>query len=225
MARFHSIIGKTKGRFVSEKRWLREREIVERRVNKLGQEMRKAIRARDQARSEKVKKKWQRVIDKDRPQQATQLKTRAKLERQGDIVPKYRRVEVSLRFRDTLPRRSRSHSKNRLAMLKVVVSVTKKGVTKAQIERAVETAIRTGKRTKGIQLQFADWGAQRFVGGKVERSKGRLEKRGSTSLAEQLKPFAGLLRKDAVTRQEVDDVGAKRKSRSGTKSSSRRRPR
>lgn len=225
MTRFRGIIGKTRGKFVSEKRWLREREIVERRINKAGSLMRKAIRARDQARSAKVKKKWQAVIDKQRPAQAKELQARARLEHQGQKVPRGRRVEVSLRFRDTIPRRSRTRSENRLRMLKVVVEVKRKGVTKAQIERAVEDAIRSGRQTKGIQLKLADWGAQRFVQGKVERSSGRLEARGSMSLAEQLKPFAGLLRKNAVTHQEVTGAGAKHPSRGGAKGSGRRRTR
>jgi len=225
MTRFRSIIGKTKGRFVSEKRWLREREIVERRIDRAGNRMRQAIRARDQARSTKVKKKWQAVIDKARPAQAKELQVRARLEHQGQHVPRGRRVEVSLRFRDTIPRRSRTRSENRLRMLKVVVEVKKKGVTKAQIERAVEDAIRSGRRTKGIQLKLADWGAQRFVQGKVERSSGRLEARGKLSLAEQLKPFAGLLRKNAVTYQEVTGAGAKRQGRGRAKSAKGRRAR
>lgn len=221
MTRFRSVTGKKKGKYISESRWKKEREIVERRVNKLGQEMRKAIRARDQARSPATKKKWQKVLDRDRPRQQAELQLRGRLERQGSGIPKGRRVEVSLRFRETagwLKHRER----NRLRMLKVSVDVEKKGITRAQIERAVEDAVRSGRKTKGIRLRLADWGAARQIKGKMETSSGRLAGRKGLSLHEQLKPFAGLLRRNAVTARGVKDAGAKRKSRGGAKSPKKR---
>lgn len=219
--RFRSLIGKTKGRFVSEKRWKREREIIERRINKFGQTMRKAIRARDAARSPKVKAKWQKIIDKARPKQQKELQQRGGLERQGQGIPKGRRVEVSLRFSQTAGW-LRNRQRNRLRMLKVSVVVNKRGVTRAQIERAVEDAIRSGRKTKGIQLQLADWGASRLVRGKVETSSGRLVPKKGLTLQEQLKPFRGLLRRNAVATREVADVGAKRSSRGRAKGSKKR---
>jgi hypothetical protein len=223
--RFRSLIGKTKGRFVSEKRWKREREIVERRINKLGQEMRKAIRARDAARSPKIKAKWQAVIDKARPKQQKELQGRGGLERQGEGIPKGRRVEVSLRFKSETAKWLKNQHRNRLRMLKVSVEVKKRGITKAEVERAVEDAIRSGRKPKGMILRVADWGASRKVAGKIETSSGRLVARKGLSLHEQLKPFAGLLRRDTVSRREVSDVGAKRASRTGAKSSKKRRAR
>jgi len=222
--KFRSITGKTKGRFVTEKRWKQEREIIERRINKLGQEMRKAIRARDAARSQTVKKKWQKVIDRDMPKQRAELQLRGRLERQGQGIPKGRRVEVSLRFRETAGWH-RNRARNRLRMLKVSVDVKKRGITRAQIERAVEDAMRSGRKTKGITLRLADWGASRKVQGKIETTSGRLVSRKGLSLAEQLKPFAGLLRKDAVKAREVKDASAKRARRAGAKGARRRRTR
>lgn len=220
--RFRSIAS---GRFVTQKRWEREREVAERRINKLGQQMRKAIQARDAARSPKVKKKWQVVIDKARPKQQKELQRRGRLERQGEGISKGRRVEVSLRFKSETAKWLKNQHRNRLRMLKVSVEVKKRGITKAEIERAVEDAIRSGRKPKGMVLRVADWGASRKIQGKVEKSSGRLKGRKGLSLAEQLKPFAGLLRKNTVRSREVRDVGAKRKSRSRTKGSNRRRAR
>lgn len=226
---FRSLVGKSKGKFVSGKRWEREREIVERRINKLGQEMRKAIRSRDAARSDVKKKNWQRFLDAAREEQQSQLKIRGKLERQGPPVPKGRRVEVTLRFRDTIPRGRPGRGKNRLRMLKVSAQITKKGVTKAQIERAVEDAIRSGRKTRGIQLKLADWQAGRdaVVRGKrkVLKSSGSLKPREGLSLQAQLRPFAGLLRKGALRREEVTGVSKKRSGRARAKGSTKRRAR
>lgn len=219
--RFRGLIGKTKGKFISQKRWLREREIIEKRIAKAGRKMREAIRARNQARSPKVKEKWQKVIRHYRPIQQRDLRERTELEQQGQPLPKGRRLEVSLRFRRTAGW-LRSPEKNRLRMLKVVVTVNKKGVTKAQVERAVEDAMRSGRRTPGIQLQFADWGGARQSQGRLTASSGRLS---GENLHEQLKPFAGLLRKDALTSSEVIDASEERPRRSGAKSAKRRRTR
>lgn len=221
MARFRGLIGKTKGKFVSEKRWLREREIIEKRILAAGKKMREAIRARDSARSVKVKKRWQKVIDRERPKQQRELQARASMEKQGARLVQGKRLEVTLRMRRTVPRGDPAARKNRLKMLKVSVEITKKGVTKAQVERAVEDAIRSNRRTPGIKLQFADWEAARDGFKGVERSQGRLGLEGEG--ARQLQAFRGLLRRNAIASSEVRDVSESSKSRSGAKGAKRRR--
>lgn len=223
MVRYRGLIGKSKGRFVSEKRWLREREIIEKRIAKAGKKMRAAIRARDSARSNKVRAKWQKVIERERPKQQRELASRTVMEKQGAKVAAGKRLEVTLRMRRTVPRGDPGARRNRLKMLKVSVEVTKKGVTKAQVERAVEDAIRSNKRTPGIKLHFADWEAARDGFKGVEKSSGRLGLEGNS--ARQLQAFRGLLRSNAVASSEVNDVGARGKSRGGKKGASRRRAR
>lgn len=219
--KFRGIIGKTKGRFVSEARWMREREIVERRINKAGQAMRQAIKARDAAKSPKVKEKWQKVLDKARPKQSKELQQRARLEHQGQRIGKGRWVEVTMRMRRTVPRGDPGARQNRLRMLKIRAEVTKAGATKAEVERAVERAIRHGSKTKGVRLRFADWEAARDRPGGDEKSKGRLE----GDVAKQLEAFKGLLRRNAISTREAKDVGSRRTGGAHKKGPSRRRAR
>lgn len=185
-----------RGRFVSERKWKSERKKVERKINKFGQSMKRAIRLRDKARSKKTKQKWQRVIDRARPKQQKELRQRQVLEKQGTAIPKGRRVEVTIRF--TYATRP-SGKKQQLRWLKVVVEVQRKNVTRAQIERAVEDAMRSGHKTRGLKLLVADWDGT--------RGSGRL--RGS-SVAAQLAPFGALLAAGKDRTRSVRNVGRKR---------------
>jgi hypothetical protein len=217
-----------RGHFISEAKWLANRRRLERAISRHGQSIRQDIRNRDRSRNVETRAKWQQRIDIEQLQQRGQLKRRGKMERQGSSIPKGRRVEITLRFRDTDPMRRRRQP-TRLRMLKVQATITKKGITKAQVERALEDAVRSGRKTPGVQLTLANWEAGRdaVVKGnrKVVTHSGSLMSRGGKSLREQLRPFVGLFRKGAIKSSEVARVGTKRAGRGRAKSPGRKRAR
>lgn len=162
------------GRFASEGKWKGALERARDQVARWGRTYARAVWYRDHSRKAATRAKWTREARAARRRYDVALGKRARLERQGQRVPKGREVEITHTTKGGTPRGKRRGARvtrdTRKLQLKIRVQPAP-GMTLAEVEGVLED-LASEERTRvprGMTIRFADW--RKGAGGTANKGR------------------------------------------------------